>query len=211
MPYANDEDRRRQARNAWTRYRRKHRTQLLAHWKESRVSGYSAKFRAMKLERKKRVLSHYGPAGILQCCSHGCEIRDIDMLTLDHIKNDGAEWRRTMGVRTGDGLYNYLERNNYPDGFQTMCANHQLKKQLLAVRAKADAAYHPRIKSTANSYDTEKRRIAASGFTTSKATRRKQSVAQKARLARPGELERLIAMSPLGHEAKRKKNEQAKR
>jgi hypothetical protein len=42
-----------------------------------------------KARIKKEVLTHYGKCGKLQCCWYFCKIVDIDILTLDHIHNDG--------------------------------------------------------------------------------------------------------------------------
>jgi hypothetical protein len=78
------------------------------------------------------VLTHYGPNGVLKCSWGGCEVSDIDMLSLDHINNDGAEHRRTN--KAGVGTYKWIRRNDYPQGFQTLCFNHQWKKQLTHLR-----------------------------------------------------------------------------
>jgi hypothetical protein len=94
-------------------------------------------------ERQKRlkieVLTHYGKNGILQCCWPDCDVVDIDCLTLDHVNNDGAERRREHGREMASGpVFNYfIRRNGFPSGFQTLCANHQLKKETLHRREKA--------------------------------------------------------------------------
>lgn len=81
------------------------------------------------LQRKIRVLSHYGPHGVLRCCWSRCTVCDPDMLSLDHINNDGAKDRKTRG--TGDNVYRHVEQDSYPEGFQTLCYNHQWKKEIL--------------------------------------------------------------------------------
>ena len=80
-------------------------------------------------QRKIRVLSRYGPNGALQCCWRRCTICDPDMLSLDHINNDGAQDRKVRG--TGDNIYRHVEQDGYPEGFQTLCYNHQWKKEIL--------------------------------------------------------------------------------
>jgi len=80
---------------------------------------------ALKFE----VLSHYSPKGILGCSWGGCDISDIDMLTLDHVNNDGAELRKIHGA--GGATYYYVKQHAYPDGYQTLCWNHQWKKEIL--------------------------------------------------------------------------------
>ncbi len=82
-------------------------------------------------ERKIRVLTHYGKDKNLQCCWEGCTVCDPDMLSLDHINNDGAK-DRIRG--TGNNLYLSVEREGYPDNFQTLCHNHQWKKEILRRR-----------------------------------------------------------------------------
>jgi hypothetical protein len=95
-------------------------------------------FRAMASEIKIEVLSYYGKNKKLQCCWPGCEIDDIDLLTLDHINDDGYLDKGSTGrKRGGHGLYRRLRRIGFPSGFQTLCANHQLKKEILRRRANA--------------------------------------------------------------------------
>ncbi len=85
---------------------------------------------------KTEVLSHYGKQSKLQCCWPGCEVLDPDMLTIDHIDNSGAEARRKDKNNGGATLYARLKRQSYPDGFQTLCHNHQWKKELMRRRDK---------------------------------------------------------------------------
>jgi hypothetical protein len=87
---------------------------------------------AQNLAIKREVLTHYGRKGALRCCWRGCTITDLDMLTLDHVNNDGAAHRKQIGQRT---LYRWVRKNNFPDGFQTLCGGHQLKKQILLKRS----------------------------------------------------------------------------
>lgn len=92
--------------------------------------------RLTQRDKKTKVLSHYGREGKLQCCWSGCEIVDLDMLTLDHIDDNGAEHRKVYsksGRGGGTVLYTSLIRNNFPKGFQTLCANHNLKKHIMSL------------------------------------------------------------------------------
>lgn len=78
---------------------------------------------------KVTVLTHYGPSGTLGCCWEYCAIKDVDMLTLDHTNNDGCKHLNHTGKRyVGNSLYRWARHNNYPEGFQTLCGSHQLKK-----------------------------------------------------------------------------------
>lgn len=54
-------------------------------------------------------------------------------LTLDHIDNDGGEFRKKeLGRRTAAGIHTYrwLKRNGYPDGIQVLCMNCQHGKRM---------------------------------------------------------------------------------
>lgn len=84
-------------------------------------------------DTKKLVLSHYGKEGTSKCCWDGCEIDDVDMLSIDHVHDNGKEHRKT-GCGGGCELYRRLIRDGYPDGYQTLCLNHQMKKEILRKR-----------------------------------------------------------------------------
>ncbi len=71
------------------------------------------------------------------CCAW-CPQSDIDVLCLDHINNDGKQWRAT-GVRSGKHLYKWLIDNDYPEGLQVLCANCNMKKEILRARAAKEA------------------------------------------------------------------------
>lgn len=85
---------------------------------------------------KKECLTHYGKGGKLKCCWEGCSVHDIDLLTLDHIKNNGREDRAKDSIKGGHHLYYRLMRLKWPKGFQTLCWNHQWKKELMRQRRK---------------------------------------------------------------------------
>jgi len=84
---------------------------------------------------KIQVLTHYGKGGRLCCRWRNCQIDDIDMLTIDHVNDDGARHREEISNGRyrnggGTGIYPWLIRNNFPPGFQTLCQNHQWKKEI---------------------------------------------------------------------------------
>jgi len=60
------------------------------------------------------VLDHYGSS--CACCG------STDYLSIDHVNGDGEEHRKQVGIRTGTKTYRWLVRNNFPEGFQTLCA-----------------------------------------------------------------------------------------
>jgi hypothetical protein len=91
------------------------------------------KLRANHIAIKMAVLMHYGiDQQVLQCTWQGCLITDLDMLTLDHCANDGNLHRKKLDSAS---IYRWAFKHRYPEGFQTLCANHQLKKELLRRRA----------------------------------------------------------------------------
>lgn len=62
------------------------------------------------------VINAYGGPKC-KCCG---EINPL-MLTIDHIDGCGKIGRESHG--TGAAFYRWLKRNNFPDGFQVLCAN----------------------------------------------------------------------------------------
>lgn len=88
---------------------------------------YAPVRKAINFQIKLQVLAHYGPDGRLCCNWESCEVVDPDMLTIDHVNNDGAEDRRSRG---GKEIYRSLLARGYPEGYQTLCHNHQWKKEM---------------------------------------------------------------------------------
>jgi len=56
-------------------------------------------------------------------CPGGCDVSDVDFLTIDHIDGDGADQRKEKPWMVGQGIYLYLKRNNYPNGYRPLCWN----------------------------------------------------------------------------------------
>lgn len=94
----------------------------------SRLDKENERKRELAQLRKIEVLTHYGN-GELRCVWSECNIIDVDMLTLDHVNNDGAEHRKQLGHNKVGHLYRLLKNAGYPEGYQTLCWNHQLKKE----------------------------------------------------------------------------------
>lgn len=85
-------------------------------------------------KRRLKVLQHYSSEGIPKCV--GCGTRETEFLQLDHVLNDGAEHRRSAGLKTSDGLIYWCIKNSYPESvkLQVLCANCNLTKRLEHVR-----------------------------------------------------------------------------
>lgn len=80
-------------------------------------------------EQRKRIkveiLTYYSN-GELACVQ--CGESRLAALSIDHLNNNGAEEKRRLG---GAGLttYYWLRRNNFPEGYQTLCMNCQFVKK----------------------------------------------------------------------------------
>lgn len=70
--------------------------------------------------RKIEVFNAYGGCKC-KCCGES----NLECLSIDHINNDGAAHRKelTGNARDGRNLYIWLQKNNYPPGFQVLCMN----------------------------------------------------------------------------------------
>jgi hypothetical protein len=76
-------------------------------------------WRSIRHRIKLDVLTHYsGGQPNCRCC--GATI--IEFLTLDHMENNGAEHRRSIGL-SGSRFYRWIKANNYPSGYQVLCMN----------------------------------------------------------------------------------------
>ena len=91
------------------------------HINESRIN-HKSSIKTLKTE----TFNAYG--GVLCSC---CGETRINALCIDHIFNDGAKQRLTIG-RSGHHLYTYLRKLGFPDKdrFQVLCANCNIYKQL---------------------------------------------------------------------------------
>ena len=88
-----------------------------------------------RAELRSLVLDHYG--GKCACCGES----EWAFLHIDHINDDGAEHRRRDS--TAAAIYNWLRKNDFPPGFQVLCANCNLAKYHYGVcphQRKRDAA-----------------------------------------------------------------------
>lgn len=68
-------------------------------------------------ELRMTVLQHYSPGRVRCVCCHEDQ---IEMLTLDHMHQDGAEHRKEL---SGKNIYKWIVDNYFPEGFQVLCYN----------------------------------------------------------------------------------------
>jgi len=71
-----------------------------------------------------RAYQAYG--GYVCAC---CGVTERAFLSIDHVNNDGAAHKRKFNLRTGEQLYRWLARNDFPSGFQVLCMNCQWGKR----------------------------------------------------------------------------------
>lgn len=95
-----------------------------------------------KAAEKIEAFRRYGPNQEIRCSWPGCDVTDPDMLALDHIQDDGAAERKSYHL-TGWEMYRSLKKRGYPDGYQTLCCNHNQKKEILRARQKAGLWVEP--------------------------------------------------------------------
>ena len=100
-------------------------------WNDANLASRSENGRKYVKEMKLAALAVYGPGGEVRCSWAGCNITDPDMLSLDHCNDDGSQHRKQTGQRGGFAVYMLLKREGYPPICQTLCHNHQWKKEIL--------------------------------------------------------------------------------
>ena len=73
------------------------------------------------LKLKDNIFERYG-----NCCAC-CNESHREFLIIDHIDGGGNKHRKEM-TRNGQAIYHWLRKNNYPEGFQILCANCNMAK-----------------------------------------------------------------------------------
>jgi len=105
-------------------YQEKHRKYGMEYFQKNKAN-IIFKRKEQYMTLKVKALSHYSGGGIPHCVR--CGIDDIDVLCLDHINGGGTKERR--GTPRKD-IHRILHCKNYPEGYQTLCANCNLKKEM---------------------------------------------------------------------------------
>lgn len=86
-------------------------------WNDDNRKHVNAYQRKLNAAAREAVLNHYGRVCI--CCN------STKRLTIDHINGNGGEHRRELfgseKNASSGAFYRWLIKNNFPDGFQTMC------------------------------------------------------------------------------------------
>ncbi len=108
------EERKAQNKAYWQRFYSEHREMRLRKVKEGRQK--------VKLE----VLTHYGGGN---CACVKCGFADVRALTIDHIDGGGHQHLKEIKHHQGANFYYWLRKQDYPKGYQTLCANCQFIKR----------------------------------------------------------------------------------
>lgn len=92
-----------------------------------------------RVRNKQLVLDAYG--GVCKCCGE----EEAAFLVVDHIDNDGARHREEIGrgrrkIGSGSVIHEWLVRNQFPPGFQLLCANCNTAKASLGYCPHVDVA-----------------------------------------------------------------------
>jgi hypothetical protein len=94
----------------------------------SRKDHIKSRVRKYKNAVKLKVLTHYSNGK--PCCKY-CGKDNIGYLVLDHINEDGAQHRKSVGINKGNWVYLWIVRYNYPKIFQVLCHNCNIIKSLV--------------------------------------------------------------------------------
>lgn len=99
-------------------YRQTHREEANAYnktWNQNHKERIAISKKKHLQNVKKEVFDHYG--NFCHCCGE----TEPKFLTIDHINGDGAKHRKEVGE--GSTFYSWLVKNNFPNGFRTLCYN----------------------------------------------------------------------------------------
>lgn len=80
-----------------------------------KVRGNARRYRRLRLE----ALQHYGGTEPQCAC---CGEWHLSFLALDHIGGGGSAHRRELNARSLN-IWEFLRRENYPDGYRVLCHN----------------------------------------------------------------------------------------
>lgn len=104
------------------------RDKRLSEMSEEEAKSYKDRINAGNTERRNAVRDAvYKAYGGYKCAC--CGETERAFLSIDHIHNDGAEHKRRFKLQTGEQLYRWLIRHNFPPGFQILCMNCQWGKR----------------------------------------------------------------------------------
>lgn len=123
-------------------YRKQH-AEYAKEWRKKNKEKFRATQKDCYARARLEVLQHYSGKEIPECVC--CGENGLPFLTIDHTNGDGAAHRREIGMAQGDpsqvqrqkqkvsmggnGFVYWLKKNNFPEGFQILCANCNFAKR----------------------------------------------------------------------------------
>lgn len=78
---------------------------------------------------KLEVLTYYSTKDY-PICTH-CGETDIKVLQVDHISGGGNQHKKSIGGVRGSAFYYWLRKQGFPEGYQVLCANCNIRKKYL--------------------------------------------------------------------------------
>lgn len=122
-------------------YRKRH-AEYAREWRKKNKDKFKSTQKRAYDKVRLEVLTHYSN-GTPKCAC--CKEQGIYFLTIDHTVGNGAAHRREIGMAQGDanqvkkenqkvsmggnGFVYWLKKNNYPEGYQILCANCNFAKR----------------------------------------------------------------------------------
>jgi len=96
------------------------------------MAGFKAYYKEWMTSAKEHCINMYSNG---EACCAWCPQSDIDVLCLDHIDEGQTKaFTEKYGHRGGKFLFAKLRQMDYPPGFQVLCSNCNLKKEILRRR-----------------------------------------------------------------------------
>lgn len=72
--------------------------------------------------KKRKIIGHYSN-NKFEC--EWCKVKDMRVLSIDHINGGGNRHRKNEGKNGNFDFYGWLVKNNFPEGFRVLCMNCQ--------------------------------------------------------------------------------------
>lgn len=96
--------------------------------KEEELEYARIKSKERRAKIKLATLTYYSTT--LRPSCNCCRVEDIDVLCIDHIEGGGKKHREQVGIGAGWKFYEWLRKQGFPDGYQVLCFNCNIKKYL---------------------------------------------------------------------------------
>ena len=108
-----------QKQREWRKNNRTHLLELKLKYREKQRTELNIKQKTYVQRIRFKVLVHYGGDPPKCAC---CGESHVEFLEIDHIKGGGTEHRKKVR-KYGSEFYNWLVKNNYPEGYRVLCSN----------------------------------------------------------------------------------------